>query len=664
MNIRFKKTVSVGIALSLVLSLTACVSERVDTNQISEKDDYYEAVNQEVINDWEIAPDESVVNWFSIAQDRIDERMAELISDISEGETQDPGSDESNIRAMYLTGMDIQARDENGFGKTLTDFFGKVDAAQTIEELERACMEMDKQYGIGSVFKLSVSSDLQDSTRQVLVAEAGDHGIDKEIWLSDDESNKNVVSYYLEFLAKLYEIQGYSEAEAKAAAEDTAKLMKTLASKALSQEETYNPEKTYNVFSVSQLEELFQGNISSEMIEEIYGVAPDDQVIVPEVEMSKTMASYLIEENLPLLKQYVKICIHKAISQYIDMESYNVLMEYSRKAQGMEEETPFEEQLILDLQDPLGFECGRLYCEKYYSEETTEEVAGIIDQVVAIFGQRIGLLDWMSEETKAEAQKKLDSLEVRIGHPEKWPQDNYEVILLSPEDGGSYIENYLMVCHALNEYMFEKKDEPTDKTQWPDTPQTVNAYYDPQTNSINILAGILQDPFYNLDSSDEEKLGGIGAIIGHEITHAFDTTGSMFDEKGNLRDWWTQADKESFQKLADEVIAYYDGMEAYGKQINGAQTISENIADLGGVACITEIAQEKQYDLKEVYEAYARIWASKQREEYLAQQVAVDVHAPAKIRVNAVLSAQQAFRDTYDITEEDGMYQKDMPKIW
>ena len=138
----------------------------------------------------------------------------------------------------------------------------------------------------------------------------------------------------------------------------------------------------------------------------------------------------------------------------------------------------------------------------------------------------------------------------------------------------------------------------------------------------------------------------------------------MFDEKGNLRDWWTQADKESFQKLADEVIAYYDGMEAYGKQINGAQTISENIADLGGVACITEIAQEKQYDLKEVYEAYARIWASKQREEYLAQQVAVDVHAPAKIRVNAVLSAQQAFRDTYDITEEDGMYQKDMPKIW
>lgn len=153
-------------------------------------------------------------------------------------------------------------------------------------------------------------------------------------------------------------------------------------------------------------------------------------------------------------------------------------------------------------------------------------------------------------------------------------------------------------------------------------------------------------------------------MIGHEITHAFDTNGALFDEKGNLRDWWTAQDKEQFQALADQVISYYDGMDIEGKKINGEQTVTENIADLGGVSCITEIADSQGYDLKKVYEAYANIWASKEREEYLSRQVAIDIHSPAQIRVNAVLSAQQEFRDLYDIEEGDGMYQEEMPGIW
>lgn len=153
-------------------------------------------------------------------------------------------------------------------------------------------------------------------------------------------------------------------------------------------------------------------------------------------------------------------------------------------------------------------------------------------------------------------------------------------------------------------------------------------------------------------------------MIGHEITHAFDTSGAQFDENGNLRDWWTAEDKEKFRALADEVISYYDGMEVDGKSVSGEQTVTENIADLGGVSCITEIAESEGYDLKKIYEAYANIWASKEREEYLAMLMAVDVHSPSKIRVNAVLSAQQEFRDLYDIEEGDGMYQEKMPEIW
>lgn len=632
--------------------------------QASEKDDYYETINRELIDSWEIEPDESAKNWFGILQDRVDERMTEIIRKTSEEPALEKGSDESNIRAMYLTGMDKDARNEGGFGKTVSAFFDEVDAAGSVDELMRACMQFNRDYGLYSVFGLYVGTDFEDSSAKILSVDAGDCGLNKEIWFSDDESNQKMASAFEKLLEKLCVIEGYSEEESGEVSKNTAELMKTLAKKALAQSELYDPEKTYNVCTVSELENLFSGNISAEMIEEIYGVNGDDRVIVSELEKTKLMGSLLTEDNLPLLKEYVKLCAQKDLCSYMDMDSWNAAAEYDLAASGMEENRPFEEMLITDIQGLLGFECGRIYCESYYSEETTEDVGRIIDQVIGTFNRRIDALDWMSDATKKEAKNKLAQLDVRVGHPDSWPQDRYELILEAPEDGGLYIDNYLRAAKAASDYSFETKDEPADRSLWPDTPQTVNAYYDPQNNSINILAGILQAPFYDPDASAEENLGGIGTVIGHEITHAFDTSGAQFDENGNLRDWWTAEDKEKFRALADEVISYYDGMEVDGKSVSGEQTVTENIADLGGVSCITEIAESEGYDLKKIYEAYANIWASKEREEYLAMLMAVDVHSPSKIRVNAVLSAQQEFRDLYDIEEGDGMYQEKMPEIW
>lgn len=632
--------------------------------QASEKDDYYEAINRELIDSWEIEPDESAKNWFGILQDRVDERMTEIIRKTSEEPALEKGSDESNIRAMYLTGMDKDARNEGGFGKTVSAFFDEVDAAGSVDELMRACMQFNRDYGLYSVFGLYVGTDFEDSSAKILSVDAGDCGLNKEIWFSDDESNQKMASAFEKLLEKLCVIEGYSEEESGEVSKNTAELMKTLAQKALAQSELYDPEKTYNVCTVSELENLFSGNISAEMIEEIYGVNGDDRVIVSELEKTKLMGSLLTEDNLPLLKEYVKLCAHKDLCSYMDMDSWDAAAEYDLAASGMEESRPFEEMLITDIQGLLGFECGRIYCENYYSEETTEDVGRIIEQVIETFNRRIDALDWMSDATKKEAKNKLAELDVRVGHPDSWPQDRYELILEAPEDGGLYIDNYLRAAKAASDYSFETKDEPADRSLWPDTPQTVNAYYDSQNNSINILAGILQAPFYDPDASAEENLGGIGTVIGHEITHAFDTSGAQFDENGNLRDWWTAEDKEKFQTLAGEVISYYDGMEVDGKSVSGEQTVTENIADLGGVSCITEIAESEGYDLKKIYEAYANIWASKEREEYLAMLMAVDVHSPSKIRVNAVLSAQQEFRDLYDIEEGDGMYQEKMPEIW
>ncbi|HIQ73714.1 MAG TPA: M13 family metallopeptidase [Candidatus Cottocaccamicrobium excrementipullorum] len=638
--------------------------QSTEAQKVSEKDDYYQAVNGALIDSWEIEPDKSSKSWFGILNDQVEERMAELIKSVSEETDLEQGSDESNIRALYLTGLDQTGRNEGGFGESLSAFFDQVDAAESIDQLMRVSMQFCRDYGIYSLFGISIGSDYEDSSVKTLVANAGDPGLSKEIWFSEDEANQKAVSLFEELLRKLCVIQGYSETEAEEVTDNTVQIMKSLAEKSLSQSEFYDPEKTYNVYTVSELEELFGGKISSEMIQEIYGVNGEDPVIVSEVELARQMASFLTEENLPMLKGYVKLCAHRDLGAYMDMDSYDALNTYNMEASGMEESRPFEEVLISDVQGLLGFQCGRMYCEQNYSEETTAEVKEIISQVISVFHQRIDELDWMSDATKAEAKNKLGKIDVRVGHPDDWPQDKYELNLKAPEDGGLYIDNFLMMAKVATDYNFATIDEPVDKSLWPDTPQTVNAYYDPQSNSINILAGILQAPFYDPDASVEENLGGIGTVIGHEITHAFDTNGALFDEKGNLRDWWTAQDKEQFQALADQVISYYDGMDIEGKKINGEQTVTENIADLGGVSCITEIADSQGYDLKKVYEAYANIWASKEREEYLSRQVAIDIHSPAQIRVNAVLSAQQEFRDLYDIEEGDGMYQEEMPGIW
>ena len=645
-------------------SAEAEAAEEPQEAEVSRKDDFYQAVNGTLLDQWEIAADESSKSWPTLLDDESRERIDAIIKTVSEDPDSEKGSDENNIRALYLTGMDQEARNAGGDGKILSEFFAKVDAAETPEELMRACLEFNRNYDFFSLAGFTYSADLIDSNKKILEMYAADTGLQKEIWFSDDPANQAQVGYFKDYLKELCIADGYSKEEASDVAEQVAGIMRQLGENALSLADSLNPEKIYNLYTGKELETLVSGTITVDMLQDIYGVEPEEQICVTDVQLVKTTAALMTAENLPAMKEYAKLCARKDTAAYRDMDSFEAMMEYEAKSAGMEETTPFEERLSQDIQAPLGFQCGRLYCQQYFPEETIHGVAEIVDQVIDVYHRRISALDWMSDETKAEADKKLEEMTVRIGHPEKWPQDLYELRLSVPEEGGLYIDNFLACHKASADHVFETRNEPVDKDTWYMTPQTVNAYYAPQDNSINLLAGILCPPYYDPAASPEENLGGIGDVIAHEITHAFDTAGSQFDEKGNLRDWWTQEDKAHFQELAEEVILYYDGMEIDGKRINGAQTVGENIADLGAVSCITQIAQEKGYDLEKVYEAYAVSWATKDREEYLAQIVAIDSHAPAKIRTNAVLSAQQAFRDLYDIQEGDGMYQERIPEIW
>ena len=355
---------------------------------------------------------------------------------------------------------------------------------------------------------------------------------------------------------------------------------------------------------------------------------------------------------------------------YLDPEltpaSLAAAQEYQTAAGGIEKKKDFERTVSETVQEKLGFQCGRVFCETYFNEDAKQDVASIIRQIIDVYDNRLAHMEWMTESTRQEARKKLKAITVKVGYPDQWPQDKYSLVLKSPDEGGVYIDNIMEILKASQDYSFKTRHDPVDRNEWGMTPQTVNAYYNPGNNEIVFPAGILQAPFYDPEAEPVANLGGIGAVIGHEITHAFDTSGSQYDEKGNLRDWWTAQDKQHFRELAQKVIDYYDTMEVNGIQVNGTLSVTENIADLGGVSCITEIAKEKGYDLKELYHAYGVIWATKYRDEYLSYIMTNDTHSPGITRVNAVLSAIGDFYTAFGVREGDGMYRRpeDRPHIW
>lgn len=691
-----KLTVLTAFALSAVLLMSGCSaggSAQKDTSAVSSGaensgeqaeaaaqpsasaeadnipayvDDFYNAVNHDTLAGWEIPKNEADISWFQIADEDNYNKVNELIQKASSETGQEKSSDLYNIRALNLTGLDKKARNSGGYGSIAGTYLKEVDEAQTVETLLKACIKFQKDYGYYSLMGFQYMGDSQDSSVKVLYVYNPDTGLRREDWFSEDETSKMRVDEYKKYLAALHENSGLNAREAADTVDRVTSMMMDLASSALKAEELYDAEKTYNVYMAKDAAALYSAALPVDILKEIYEISDDEKTIVQEPELCRKLGGYLTEENLPLLKEYVKTCLYSDLSSLTDLASLEAAQEFHMAVNGIEEKKTFDRNVSEKVQQYLGYECGRIYCETYFDESAKQDVEAIVRQIIDVYDQRLGDMEWMEENTRNEARKKLASMVIKVGYPDQWPQDKYSLSLTSPEDGGLFVDNVLTISKAEQDYAFETRHDPVDREEWGMTPQTVNAYYNPGNNEIVFPAGILCFPFYNADAKPVANLGGIGTVIGHEITHAFDTNGSQYDEKGNLRDWWTAKDKEKFNELSQKVIDYYDTMKVNGMNVNGTLTVTENIADLGAVSCITEIAKQKGYDLRELYEAYAVIWASKYRDEYLSYIMTNDYHSPGITRINAVLSAVDDFYTAYGVKEGDGMYQKpeDRPKIW
>lgn len=651
-----------------LLLMYGCANEKDNNTSAAAapdlKDDFYESVNYDQLSSWVISADESSISHFTKMIDTNYERLNSLIQQaVSSNPVKETNKDEYNIKALYETAADWETRNIYGFGD-LQSYLDKIDGAATISDLLKINMEMNRTYGITPIFSISVGPDLINAKKYSYYLGVN-FALSRENWTSENDLFR---TSFIEFLKKLWILNGTQPQEAEQIVSEVTNMMLEIAKKALTISDSSNPDKIYNPFPMSDIPAKLNNRILLDDLLQYYEAGAGDTVIIMDTGALNKLAEYLTEKNLRLLKNYIKSLIYIQYSNVVGLESYKEYLAYTAQISGSTEIKSVEKSINEQLQNELFFELGRMYAAKYVSEEIQTNIRNMITDIQNIYRQRLSNLSWMSDETKVAALNKLDKMKVIVGYDEtgEWPQNLYEFYYTPKNEGGIFINNILSAKKANMDYTFKSKNEPVRNDILVEGPQTVNAFYSPTNNSIMILAGILQSPIYSIDASPEENAGGIGTIIAHEITHAFDNNGAKFDAEGNFANWWQESDFQKFNELTEKVINYYNTYEIKGYQINGILTLSENIADLGAVSCITEYALNKGYDLSKVYTAYGKIWATKKTDASEISAILNDTHSPAKIRVNAVLSAMDKFYEVFDIQIGNGMYKapEERPSIW
>ena len=416
-------------------------------------------------------------------------------------------------------------------------------------------------------------------------------------------------------------------------------------------------DKIYNLFTLDELKALLPG-VDLDGVLAASGIQNAQHIMVSDVGAMKAAAALYNDGHLEQLKTAARLALVQSVGGALSQGSLDASIDFTLSYYGVDARQSSQQIAAQQVQGLLADYLSQAYVDEYFSAAAKADVEEMIGEFIAIYKERILAQDWMSAETKAKAIRKLDTMGIKVGYPDSWDTYLDTVELQSPEQGGSFFSNVIAIQKAAKAETLAHQNDAPDKREWIMTPYTVNACYDPTANDITFPAAILQAPLYDVNASREEDLGGIGYIIAHEITHAFDNNGAKFDENGSAADWWTSEDYAAFQQKCQAVADRYDGQEAYpGVACSGVLTVSENVADLGSARCIVAAAKKlDDPDFDKLFRAVANTWASttsRQMREYLA---VTDVHAPDKLRCNRVLQTLPEFYETYGIQPGDGMW--------
>ncbi|HHX69245.1 MAG: M13 family metallopeptidase [Miniphocaeibacter sp.] len=670
-----KKKLYKILSLLLVVSIffTACNKKEnnveTQSNELGEKprleDDFYEYVNYDWLKDNEIPEDKISLGYMEQIQENIDVGLKEELDNLVKAENiEDPVKNE--MIKLYKMLLDFDNIDKLGT-KPIEPYLKEIEEIQTVEDLNNSLIKWENDLSIQSTLvEFSIGTDTKDVTKKSLsLGFASSILPDKSLYEEGNEQGEKILELYKESMSKALTKFGLAEKDAEKKVENMLAVDRRIAEYELTSEEYSDDEKSYNLVSKEDLKSKYKSSLDLVRIMEETMLVARDAVEVTDINILSNLDKVFDSEKLEETKDWIYVSTIFSKGYILSNDIREIIVEFESAVSGtVPKENEREEFAFKTINDIFGFSLGEIYVEKNFSQEAKEDVEQITKNIVAKYKERLENNDWLGEETKKETLKKLDSMAIKIGYPEKLPE---YYSLYKIDENKDLVENIASLRKIEKEYTISKIDEPVDRSEWEMKPQELNAYYSPSTNDINFPAGILQEPFYSLNQTSSENYGGIGVVIGHEMSHAFDTNGSLYDEVGNMRNWWTEKDHEEFQKRADKVIESFDGVDFMGEKVNGKLTVSENIADLSGIAVSLEVAKsEEDFKAKEYFENYAKIWANKTRPELISIQLTTDVHAPGKIRVNNQVVNFDEFFEAYNIKKGDKMWREkeDRLSIW
>lgn len=637
------------------------------------QDDFYNFVNGGWMRTAVIPADKSSWGSFNELREKTDEASLSILNNILSQNYQ-TGTEGQKIQALYSTFMDMNKRNAEGINPIKADL-AKIDAIKSLADLQTYLNEATKT-GNNPLYGWGASPDLKNSVMNAIYLGGPRLGLGKDYYQKENEANTKTLAEYTNYVSTLLGILGYQNTSA--AAQRIVDFEKSMAKTLLTNEEGRDANKRYNPKTVAELGAMVK-NVNLPLYLQNVGVRTD-RVILGELGYYNNFDRFINTANIPLLKDYLKLRLLSSnadnLDQRLDDINFNF---YSKYLQGQKEQRAMNKRGLSLVNGVLGEAFGKLYVDKYFPAEAKTEMETLINYLKKSYHEHISNLEWMSPETKVKALDKLAKFKVKVAYPDKW-EDYGALSLNSPSQGASLYSNLQKVAEwRYNKMINERVNKPVDKTKWGMTPQTVNAYYSASNNEIVFPAGILQPPFFNFKADPAVNFGGIGAVIGHEISHGFDDGGSRFDGDGNLSNWWTESDRKKFEaatKLLGEQYSKYEPVK--GSFVNGTFTMGENIADLGGVAIAYDALQMYLNDKgnpglisgysqdQRFFMNWATVWRTKSTEQYLVNQVKTDPHAPGFYRAVGPLVNTDAFYDAFKVKEGDKLYKKpeERIKIW
>jgi putative endopeptidase len=648
----------------------------IDT-AVRPQDDFFKYVNGGWINKASIPADQGRWGSFNELREFNNDAVLKVLKKAGADVNLYPeGTDQRKAADFYSIGMDSLLAERAGI-QPIIPFIDKINLITSKSDIQGYLTE-DIMTGGGAFFGISILSDLKNSKKVAAYLDGGGLGLpERDYYLKTDEKSKETREKYKAHLANLFKLSEKDPDQAEAKAAKVLAIETQLAASMLSKEESRNPQFQYNPKTLAELSKItpsinWQSYFAALKINE-------DTIIVSEpkymAEYEKVVNSFSIED----IKTYLKSALLRGAAPLLNNAFVQESFDFNTKyLHGTDKMLPRWKRVLGLTNTYLGEAIGKLYVDENFPPEAKAKALAMVENIRRAFAERIKGLDWMSDSTKQMALGKLNTFNVKIGYPDKWKDYSSLVIDKKPESASFYVNTVNAARFQVQEQI-AKLGKPADKKEWVMTPQTVNAYYNPLFNEIVFPAGILQPPFYDYRADEAVNYGGIGAVIGHELSHGFDDMGSQFDAEGNLKNWWAETDLSKFKEKGKAYVDQFNKYEPLpGVFVQGQFTLGENIGDLGGLAIafdglqlfykengkpgnIDGFTPEQRFFI-----SWGTIWRAKYRDETLRTQVLTDPHSPSMYRANGPLTNFEPFYKAFNVVEGDKMYrpENERVKIW